>query len=108
MEAKWDDIVFLILCSLFFSTLWWLSARWHNPRFGRFLWDSFFRARALARRMWVFSAETVKAQEAEFIDEHPVDFSVFFPRLARVWLSMLYLFVLLAWSILNTNSGSGG
>jgi hypothetical protein len=58
--------------------------------------------------MWVFSAETIKAQEAELIDEHPVDFSAFFPRLARASLSMLYLFVLLAWSILNTNSGNGG
>ena len=107
MQAKWDDVVFLVLCSLSFGILWWLSGRLHNPRFGRFLWDSFFRARALARRMWVFSAETVKAQEAEFIDEHPVDFSAFFPRLARALLSMLYLFVLLAWSILNTNSGNG-
>jgi hypothetical protein len=108
MQAKWADIVFLILGSLSFSTLWWLSARLHNPRFGRFLWDSFFRARALALRMWVFSAETVKAQEAEFIDERPVDFSVFFPWLARVLLLSMYLFVLLAWIILNTNSGNGG
>jgi hypothetical protein len=37
--------------------------------------------------MWVFSAETVKGQEAEFIDEHPRDFSVFLPWLARALLS---------------------
>jgi len=108
MQAKWDDVVFLVLCSLSFGILWWLSGRLHNPRFGRFLWDSFFRAHALARRMWVFSAETVKAQEAEFVDERPLDFSVFFPWLARALLSMLYLLILLAWLILSINSGSDG
>lgn len=108
MQAKWDDIVFLVLWTLSLGILWWLSARLHNPRFGRFLWDSFFRVLALARRMWVFSAETVKGQEAEFIDEHPRDFSVFLPWLARALLSILYLFVLLLWIILNTNSGNGG
>ncbi len=108
MQAKWDDIVFLVLCNLSFGILWWLSARLHNPRFGRFMWDLFFRARTLARRMWVFSAETVKAQEVELIDEHPRDLSVFLPWLARALLSMLYLFVLLVWIILNTNSGNGG
>jgi hypothetical protein len=33
--------------------------------------------------MWVFSAETVEAQEAEFIDEHPFDLSAVLPWLAR-------------------------
>jgi hypothetical protein len=94
MQAKWDDIVFLVLCTLSFGILWWLSARLHNPRFGRFMWDSFFRVLALARRMWVFSAETVKSQEVEFIDEHPRDLSVFLPWLARVLLFGLYLWAL--------------
>lgn len=99
MRAKWDDIVFLVLCNLSFGILWWLSARLHNPRLGGFLWDLFFRARALARRMWVFSAETDKGQEAEFIDEHPRDLSVFLPWLARALLSGLYLWVLFVWII---------
>jgi hypothetical protein len=108
MQARWDDIVFLVLCTLSFGVLWWLSARLHDPRLGSFLWDSFFRVLALARRMWVFSAETVKTQEVEFIDEHPRDFSVFLPWLARVLLFMLYLFALLLWITSNTNSGIGG
>jgi hypothetical protein len=106
MQAKWDDIVFLVLCTLSFGILWWLSARLHNPRFGGFMWDSFFRVLALARRMWVFSAETVKSQEVEFIDEHPRDLSGFLPWLARALLFTLYLVALLV--ILNTNSGNGG
>jgi hypothetical protein len=105
MQAKWDAIVFLVLCTLSFGILWWMSARLHDPRFGRFMWNLFFRVLALARRMWVFSAETVKSQEVEFIDEHPRDLSVFLPWLARALLFMLYLFALLI--ILNTNSGSG-
>ena len=99
MQAKCDDIVFLVLCTLSFGILWWLSARLHSPRLGRFVWDSFFRVLALARRMWVFSAETVKGQEAEFIDEHPRDLSVVLAWLARVLLFGLYLWVLFAWII---------
>ena len=100
MQAKLDDIVFfLVLCTSFFGVLWRLSAWLHNPRFARFMWDSFFRVRALARRMWVYSAETVKSQEVEFIDEHPRDLSGFLPWLARVVLFGLYLCVLLAWFI---------
>lgn len=105
MQAKWDDVIFLVLCTLSFGILWRLSAGLHNPRFGRFMWDSFFRVLALARRMWVFSAETVRTQEVEFIDEHPRDLSVFLLWIARALLFMLYLFALLI--ILNTNSGSG-
>jgi len=51
--------------------------------------------------MWVFSAETVKSQEVEFIDEHPRDLSMFLLWFARAFLFVLYLFVLLV--ILNTN-----
>jgi len=101
MQAKWDDIVFLVLGSLSFGILWRLSARLHDPRFGRFMWNSFFRVLALARRMWVFSAETVRTQEVEFVDEHPRDLSVFLPWLARALLFVLYLFALLV--ILNAN-----
>jgi hypothetical protein len=96
MQAKWDAIVFLVLCTVSFGILWWLSARLHDPRFGRFMWDSFFRVIALARRMWVYSAETVKSQEVEFIDEHPRDLSVFLPWLARILLFGLYLLLLFA------------
>lgn len=102
MRTKWDDIALLLLYSVSFSVLWRLSGRLHNPRFGRFLWDSLFRARALARRMWVFSAETVKGQEAEFIDEHPFDLSRFLPWLVRALLGVLYFLVLLAWISLGT------
>jgi len=66
------------------------------------------RARAFARRMWFFSAETVRAQEVEFINEHPLDFSAFLPWLARALLSALCLLAVLAWIILNANSGNGG
>jgi hypothetical protein len=41
MQAKWDDIVFLVLGSLSFGILWWLSVRLRDPRFGRFMWGSF-------------------------------------------------------------------
>jgi hypothetical protein len=51
--------------------------------------------------MWVFSAETVRTQEVEFVDEHPRDLSVFLPWLARALLFVLYLFALLV--ILNAN-----
>jgi hypothetical protein len=56
--------------------------------------------------MWIFSAETVKGQEAEFIDEHPFDFSAILPRLARALLCVLYLLVILVWISLSTNSGN--
>jgi len=108
MRAKWDDIVLLLMCGVSFGILWWLSAKLHNPRFGRFLWDWFFRARAFTRQIWVFSAETVETQEAEFIDERPFDFSAFLPWLARPLLCALYLLVLLAWISLSTDSGNGG
>ena len=99
MQVKWDAIVFLVLCNLSFGVLWWLSARLHNPRFGRFMWNSFVRVLALARRMWVYSAQTVKSQEVEFIDEYPRDLSVFLPWLARVLLFGLYLCVIFAWIV---------
>ncbi|MFB0534549.1 MAG: hypothetical protein ACETWR_06175 [Anaerolineae bacterium] len=108
MQAKWDDIVLLVMYSVSFGILWWLSAKLHNPHFGRFLWNSFFRARTFARQMWVFSAETVKAQEAEFVDERPFDFSAILPWLARALLCVLYFLVLLAWISLSTDSGNGG
>lgn len=108
MQAKWDDIVLLIMYGVSFSILWWLSAKLHNPRFGRFLWNSFFRARTFARQMWVFSAETVKAQEAEFVDERPFDLSAILPWLAQALLCLLYFLVLLAWISLSTDSSNGG
>ncbi len=107
MQTKWDDIAFLLLYGVSFGILWRLSGRLHNPRFGKFLWGSVLRARTLAHRMWVFSAETVKGQEAEFIDEHPFDLSKFLPWLVRALLCVLYFLVLLAWISLGTDKGSG-
>jgi hypothetical protein len=68
-----------------------------------------FRAHALVRRLWVFSAETVARQEAEFVNEHPLDFSAWLPWLARVLLSILYLLALWAWiTWRNTGVRTGG
>lgn len=106
MQARWDDVVFLALCGVSFVILWWQSAKLHSPRLGTWLWELFRRVRTLSRKMWVFSAETLKAQEVEFIDEHPLDFSVFFPWLVRLLLLILYLLILLTWIISSMNGGS--
>ena len=105
MQTKWDDIVFLLISSVSFAILWWLCGRLHNPRLARFLWDLLSRASALARGMWVFSAETTKGWEVEFIDEHPFDFSALFSWLARAFLVVLYLAALLVWILQNVGSG---
>jgi hypothetical protein len=107
MSARWNDIAFLFLYNASFALLWRLSARLHNPRFGRFLWDSFIRICAITRRLWVFSAETTQSQEVEFINEHPVDFSTFLSWFAKVLLSVVYLIVLLIWVLLSINKGNG-
>ena len=99
MTVTKGDIVFFVLWGLSLGVLWWLSARLHDRRFGEFLWDLIFRSHALVRRLWVFSAETVARQEAEFVNEHPLDFSAWLPWLVRALLSILYSLALWACSV---------
>lgn len=99
MYINWQDLIFLLTSSLSFGILWRVATGLDDPRFGKLFWDSFFRLRLLANRMWVFSAETALSQEVEFIGEYPFDFSRFFSWGAKAFLVMVYLLVLVGWMV---------
>ena len=108
MSVTKGDIVFFVLWGVSWVVLWRLSARLHDRRFGKFLWDLIFRAHALVRRLWVFSAETVACREAEFVNEHPLDFSGLLPWVTRTLLCIVYLFALWAWIAWRNTGGRPG
>ena len=102
------DVLFVVAVTVPFAVLWWLSGWLHHSGLNAAFWHCYVTLRGYSgiSSFRLFSAETVDThQEAEYTDEHPVDFTRALPWLARTLLLVLYLLALWIWIDLNAKGG---
>ena len=52
MQSVWDDIVFVIVITVPFAILWWLSGKLRRPGIGAAFWDGIFSWIHLHAHFW--------------------------------------------------------